>query len=82
MTLRVPKDKSAFRYLNIFRKATALYAIVKSESNPDLTYNIKKSQNILGASYKCSCLDYFYREHDCKHIKRFKQEEALAASLK
>ena len=73
--IKIPKHDTPIRHLNPFKKALAKYGQVVSATGEDKTYTVLKRTNIFGARYSCTCLDHFYRQHDCKHIMQFKQEE-------
>ena len=78
MEIKAPKNQSAFRYLNPFRKAIALYALCPSETLPNKFYNVVKRTNLFGSKWDCTCLDYHYRRHECKHIRQVKGLAAAA----
>lgn len=79
MEIRLPKNRSAFRYLNPFRRALALYALCPSETVPKKNYDVAKRVNLFGSKWDCTCLDYHYRHHECKHIRKVKAMAAAAA---
>jgi uncharacterized Zn finger protein len=78
MEIKLPKNQSAFRYLNPFRKAIALYALCPSETIPGKLYNVVKRMNLFGSKWACDCPDHVYRERECKHIRTVKAQLAGA----
>lgn len=52
------------------------YAEIKSK-NVDENYTVGKVRirNTRNYKYICSCPDHFYRQVQCKHIKKFKRME-------
>lgn len=54
------------------------YDYIKSSNKKDnyIVGKIRK-KNTKNYKYICSCLDYFFRQKECKHIKIFKQKERL-----
>jgi hypothetical protein len=75
MDVRIPKEKrTAFQYLNPFRKVLVKYALIASDTDPGKKYAVSKRVNLFGAAYACSCWDHYFRQHECKHIRRFKEQ--------
>ena len=72
MEIKMPKNRSAWRYLSPFRKAIALYALCPSETLPNKFYNVVKRTNLFGSKWSCDCPDHVYRVRECKHIRQVK----------
>ena len=79
MDIKTTQNLKAFAYLNPFRWKIARYALVNSDTVADKAYDVVKKVSLWGTKYVCSCPDYFWRHHDCKHIKRFKEQEKAQA---
>jgi len=80
MDIKIPAKRSAFKYLNPFRKSIALYALCPSDTTPNKLYNVIQRKNLFGSRWTCDCLDYHYRDHECKHIRKIKAELAVATA--
>lgn len=65
------------RTKKINRFGARKYARAKSETDGRKRYDVAKVRVKGKRSYRyvCSCPDFVFRQHPCKHIKRFKQEE-------
>lgn len=52
------------------------YAKVESEDTFEKYTVVKvRTRGTRNYTYKCTCPDYLYRNHPCKHIKTFKDRE-------
>jgi hypothetical protein len=54
------------------------YTLIPSETTNEM-YKVAKVRirNRKDYKYVCSCADYIYRQHQCKHIKTFKALELV-----
>jgi len=54
------------------------YAIIPSFTKKGVKYKVAKVRVKGSKDYKyvCNCLGFWFRQRICKHIRRFKEEEA------
>ena len=53
------------------------YALVPSQSHPGVSHKVVKVRvrNSRNYKYLCTCEDFVFNQHSCKHIKNFKRSE-------
>ena len=66
MKIIIPKAKRTNKVL--------AYAEVKG-SNGDTYTVVKRRKYLIGRTYSCTCPDFIFRDHPCKHIKAFRRAE-------
>ena len=72
MEVKVPKNPVAFSFLHPLRRRIVKYALMPSESEQLKSYAVIERKNLFGHYFSCNCPDYFFRQHECKHIRTFK----------
>lgn len=58
------KPESFLKQNSVAKQMDSGVFSVKSQNNPNKNYEVI----LIGEAYSCNCEDFFFRQHECKHI--------------